>query len=576
MRVDRRDQVLGRRLEGAAERRLGDELGHARPDHVDTEDLAVACVAHQLDEPVHVSGRHGAAEGPEREAADADVVAAGTRVRLAETDRRDLRCAVDADRDARRIGGNGMLSRHRLDRDDALLRRRVGEEERPDDVADRPHVSGARPHLAVDDDESLVETYAALFERDPVRQRRAPDGDEDLRGLDGTRRVRAGERQAGPVGGGREILVEMARQDLDALALEHPLELASEVGVHAGEERLGHLHDGHASAEARVDVRELDPDRAAADDRDARRQPARLERLPARHHDRPVDLEARQDTLPTSRCDEYVPRRELDRRCAVGPDGDPAGDEPAEPRMVRNAVLLEERRDALRLPVRDLAAPLDDACVVDTEAVRDDAAPCGGLHLGEERRVAQDRLRRDAAPVAAHAARPVALDDRRAEPELRGTDRGDVAARTGAEDDQVVVGGRAHSTSASGFSRSAFSSRRKRPASTPSMMRWSQETVTVITRPGTTRPARTTGTSRIAPTARIAACGGLMTAAKSVTGSMPRFESVNVPPVRSSDAKRPARARSRSPRAWRTITASGSRSAPRTTGTTRPSSTAVA
>src|SRR5439155_1074536 len=86
------------------------------------------------------------------------------------------------------------------------------------------------------------------------------------------------------------------------------------------------------------------------------------------------------------------------------------------------------------------------------------------------------------------------------------------------------------------------------------------ETVTVILRPGTIWPSRTTGVSRIVPTARIAACGGLITAVNSVTGSMPRLERVKVAPVRSSDAKRPLRARSRSPRAWRTIAASGSRS----------------
>src|SRR5207244_1447665 len=80
--------------------------------------------------------------------------------------------------------------------------------------------------------------------------------------------------------------------------------------------------------------------------------------------------------------------------------------------------------------------------------------PCGRLHLREQGRVAEERLRRDAAPVAAHPARPVPLDDRRPETELCRPQRGDVPARTRAEDDEVVR----HSTSASGFSSSAFSS----------------------------------------------------------------------------------------------------------------------
>jgi hypothetical protein len=84
--------------------------------------------------------------------------------------------------------------------------------------------------------------------------------------------------------------------------------------------------------------------------------------------------------------------------------------------------------------------------------------------------------------------------------------------RAGAEHDEVV------SAAAVEDERERFSeslrSRRNRPANTPSMMRWSQETVTVIMRPHDVA-VPTTGTSRIVPTARIAACG-LMTAANSV------------------------------------------------------------
>ena len=45
----------------------------------------------------------------------------------------------------------------------------------------------------------------------------------------------------------------------------------------------------------------------------------------------------------------------------------------------------------------------------------------------------------------------------------------------------------------------------------------------------TTAPSRTTGRSATSPTARIAACGGLITALKRRTPNMPRFETVNVP-----------------------------------------------
>ena len=68
----------------------------------------------------------------------------------------------------------------------------------------------------------------------------------------------------------------------------------------------------------------------------------------------------------------------------------------------------------------------------------------------------------------------------------RGSGRGDGAARPGA----TSTGRRA----------------------TPSTGRWSTESVTVITAAGTTAPSSTTGSLRTAPTARIAAWGGLMIA----------------------------------------------------------------
>ncbi len=258
----------------------------------------------------------------------------------------------------------------------------------------------------------------------------------------------------------------MARQHVDPLACESARQLAPEVGVHAGEQSLRHLDHGHLGAEGGVDVRELDAHRPAADDHDRRGQQRPLERLAAGEHDLAVDLEPGQGLLAAPAGEEDEARAE-----PLAVDRHVAAHEPARPVVVRDPVLLEQELDALRLPVGDLARARDDARVVDAQVVGEDAASGAALHLREERRVGEDRLRRNAAPVAAHAAGPVALDDRGAQPELRGADGRHVAARAGAEDDQVVVARAAHRTSASGFSSSPFSSPRKRPASTPSMMR---------------------------------------------------------------------------------------------------------
>src|SRR5262245_45534676 len=127
-----------------------------------------------------------------------------------------------------------------------------------------------------------------------------------------------------------------------------------------------------------------------------------------------------------------------------------------------------------------------------------------------------------------------------------------------------------------GSSSSVFSSRRNSDAFAPSTARWSHVRVMAISGRATSSPSSTTGFSSMAPTARIAACGGLRTAVKISTPYMPRFEIVNVPSSRSSCVSLASRARSTS---WpRSIASSTSdfRSASRITGTTRPRSVATA
>ena len=92
----------------------------------------------------------------------------------------------------------------------------------------------------------------------------------------------------------------------------------------------------------------------------------------------------------------------------------------------------------------------------------------------------------------------------------------------------------------------------------------------------TTSRSRTTGVGVSAPTARIAACGGLMTAAKFEIPYMPRLDTVKVPPESSGGVIMPARTRSASARASRAIWPSDLRSASNTVGTTSASCAATA
>ena len=114
--------------------------------------------------------------------------------------------------------------------------------------------------------------------------------------------------------------------------------------------------------------------------------------------------------------------------------------------------------------------------------------------------------------------------------------------------------------------------RRKSAAVAPSIARWSQVRVSVIIGRTTSSPSpRTTGRPSIAPTARIAACGGLSTATNCSTPNMPRFEIVNVPPSRSTGLQL-AVAGARPTRSARAaaISAIGQALGARITGTTRP------
>src|SRR5262249_53077494 len=70
--VDRVDQRLRVHLGGLRKRRLGDEVGHSRTDHVRPDQRAGLGVPDHLDEAGLLAGGDGAAERAERELADLD------------------------------------------------------------------------------------------------------------------------------------------------------------------------------------------------------------------------------------------------------------------------------------------------------------------------------------------------------------------------------------------------------------------------------------------------------------------------------------------------------------------------
>ena len=109
------------------------------------------------------------------------------------------------------------------------------------------------------------------------------------------------------------------------------------------------------------------------------------------------------------------------------------------------------------------------------------------------------------------------------------------------------------------------------------MTRWSTESVSDITVAATISPfGSTTGRRTPAPTARIDACGGLITASKLSTPIIPRFEIAKLPPWYSCGAS--LRSRARAARSFISPDSAESdfRSASRITGVNRPPSIATA
>src|SRR5581483_3085628 len=103
-----------------------------------------------------------------------------------------------------------------------------------------------------------------------------------------------------------------------------------------------------------------------------------------------------------------------------------------------DAVLLEQAADARGERVDDLRPALLHGGVVDAHLAHAQPELLRLADLAEQVGRAQHRLGRDAGVVEAAPAELVALDDGGPPAELRGADRGHVAAGAGADHDRVV------------------------------------------------------------------------------------------------------------------------------------------
>src|SRR5262245_27859090 len=596
VRENRVDELLLGGLEIHGHDVALDQLRHLRADHVRAEQRAGLAIENHLHEALIFAQRDALAVADEGKAADADVELVGFCRLLGKSDRGNLRRAIGAARDQPLVHGMRLEALDRLDTDDALMFGLVRQQRRAGHVADRIDAGHIGAIERIDGDRAALGLHAKFFE--PEIFNIADDADRGNNALD-RERLRAAfavvDRRGYAVGSLLELRHLGGGEDLDALLLELFAREGGNLGILGGQDLRQDLDHHHLGAEGAVERSELDADRAGAYDQERFRHAFRRHGLEIGPDQLLVGLEAGQHPRPRAGGDDDVlgliaaggerafgrlrrDRRHrdlawrLDRRHA--PD---YGD----------LVLAHQEADAIVESLRYGTRALHHGGRIVGDLFRREAVILGMLQVMVDLGRAQQRLGGDAAPVQADAAEIIALDDRSRKPELRRADRGDVAARTRTDDDDVEGGlshaaspakavalalaqHRAHTTIMTGFSISALKALSSTAPSAPSTARWSVASPTVIMCAAAILPLRTTARSSPAPTERMLACGGLMMAQNSLMPYMPRFETALVPPWYSCGASLRARARAAKSFISLEMTESDFCSAWRTTGVIKP------
>ena len=416
----------------------------------------------------------GATVRHERERAHRNRHAARRGLLLRQTDARELGPGVDDVRDRVVVHVRG-LPRHALDGDDALLARLVREHRTRDDVADGEHAGDARLEAVVHDDPpALVDLHAELADAEPVHVGSPSDRDEHDVGLDVGGAVFGRDGDAHAVTRAHRAARLGREPEREPLPFERTLQLARHPAVHAGQDPVDDLHDGHLGPEAAPDRAELEPHGARADDQHAGRHARQRERLGGADDPLAVERERPERRWLAAARDQHA--RGLERLLALRAANRDASRRGEARRTLDpdDLVLLEQRSHALGEAADDAVLPRHHRAEVELDAAHVDAVRAEPVAcLVKELARVEQRLRRDAADVEARAAeRFVLLDTRDAHAELRGPDGRHVAARPRADDDEVVaVRHQTSRRSRAGSSRRSFTRTRKVTACSPSTRR---------------------------------------------------------------------------------------------------------
>ena len=337
----------------------------------------------------------------------------------------------------------GRLPRHRLDRGDAFIFRLMGQHRAGDDVANGVDAGNAGLKPGIDfHPASFIEIDPHLIQPQTLRVGHPADGHQnhvafDLFTIAAFRRSNA---QAHPASGdlGRRDLGGQAK--VHALVGEDSLHLLGGFPIHGRQDRIKELHHRDLGAEPPPDRAHLEADITAAHHHHVLGHLGEGER-PGRGNDTFfIDFDARQwrhigtggdqDVLGFMRRRRTLLRR--DRDLTGGGNGPPALDP-------GHLVLLEQVVDSRGQVADHLILVGEHGGDIEVDAVGFNAmGPETRFGLLIKGRGMQKCLGRDAADVETGAAeRPAHLHAGGLKAQLGGTDGGDIAARTGADDDEI-------------------------------------------------------------------------------------------------------------------------------------------
>ncbi len=320
----------------------------------------------------------------------------------------------------------------------ALVFRLVGEHRARDGVADGVDARHAGREMRVGlHAAALVERDADRVQPEARDMRPAADREQHHVGADRLGRAARGgfhlQRHASVVHRSAGYLRRQA--ELHPLLGQDAFELLAHLAIHAGQDAVQEFDDRHLRAEAAPDAAHLEPDHAAADHHQVVGHGIQLERAGGGDDALLIHLDTAQGRGFRTRGDDDVLRGVVGARDLHGAR---RGNPPL-PLQPGHLVLLEKELDALDVGGDDLRL----ACLHLREVERDlpDAdAMLSEVLAGflEHFRGMQQGLGRDAADVEAGAAQRLALFHAgHLHAELRGTDGADIAARTGADHDDV-------------------------------------------------------------------------------------------------------------------------------------------